>query len=180
MTGIFEAATAEDYREFGVLIREYAAWLLRRLKDESWFMEGVLKHQSLDEELKNLALIYGPPKGKVLLANCDGAIAGGVAYRELSPGICEMKRMYLRDAFRGKGLGRKLCEAVIISAQTAGYRLMRLDTSRRLTGAITMYKTFGFHDCEPYRAYPEDLLPHLLFMELPLARGDHRIAETPG
>lgn len=169
MSGIFEAATPQDYREFAGLVREYAAWLNRQLANDAWFINAVLKYQSLDDELRNLSVIYGPPDGGMLLAKSGGQIAGGVAYRKLSDGICEMKRMFLRDGFRGKGLGRRLCEAIIAKARGNGYRLMRLDTSRRLTGAIAMYQTFGFKECEPYRAYPEDLLPHLLFMELPLA-----------
>ena len=168
MTRIFKAAGPADYREFGALIREYTSWLLQRLATEAWFMEGVLKHQSLAAELESLETIYAPPGGRLLLAEVDGRIAGGVAFRELSQGICEMKRMYLRDAFRGLGLGRKLCAAIIASARGDGYRFMRLDTARRLTEAITLYRSMGFSECKPYRAYAEDLLPHLLFMELEL------------
>lgn len=79
-----------------------------------------------------------------------------------------MKRMFVRDRFRGLGLGRKLCRAVMESARSEGYALMRLDTSYKLTEAIALYESFGFRECPPYRDYPPDLLPNLYFMEASL------------
>ena len=163
--GIFVAATEEDYSIFARLVRDYAAWLHARLADEAWFIDAVLRHQSLDDELNALPKTYGPPQGRVLLAHHNGEIAGGAAYHKLSDSICEMKRMFVFDRFRGKGLGRRLCDAIVASARQDGYRLMQLDTSRKLTEAITMYKSIGFQECPPYREYPEELIPHLLFME---------------
>jgi GNAT superfamily N-acetyltransferase len=83
--------------------------------------------------------------------------------------ICEMKRLFVPDRFRGSGTGRRLCEAIIASAKDAGFRLMRLDTGNLLTEAIELYKSIGFHICAPYHQYPEELMAYLVFMEMPLA-----------
>jgi GNAT superfamily N-acetyltransferase len=165
---IFAATTAEDYAAFAGLVREYVAWTRARLADDAWFIDAVFGHQSLESEMKALPTTYGPPHGKVLLAAFGGEVHGGGAYRKLSGGICEMKRLFVLDRFRGQGTGRRLCKAIIASARNEGYRLMRLDTSRRLTEAIAMYRSFGFRECPPYRDYPENLMPYLLFLELPL------------
>jgi ribosomal protein S18 acetylase RimI-like enzyme len=132
-------------------------------------MEIVMKHQSLDRELEDLAGKYGPPKGRTFLARSGGEIVGGIAYNKLADGICEMKRLYVTPAFHGKGLGRKLCDRLIQSAEADGYELMRLDTARHLIEAIGMYETMGFCRRAPYRDYPAELLPYLVFMEKPLA-----------
>ena len=79
-----------------------------------------------------------------------------------------MKRLYVCDAFKGRGLGRRLCDALIAGARGDGYRLMRLDTGDRLTEAIGMYESLGFRRCAPHRAYPPELSMHLVFMELTL------------
>lgn len=168
MTSISLAADEQDYNAFASLVRDYTGWLSVRLASEAWFMDAVLKHQSLDIELATLETTYGPPNGQVLLARHDGGIAGGVAFRRLGAGVCEMKRMFVRDRFRGLGLGRNLCRAVMESARNEGYGLMQLDTSHKLTEAIALYQSLGFRECPPYRDYPPDLLPHLYFMEASL------------
>jgi putative acetyltransferase len=80
-----------------------------------------------------------------------------------------MKRLFVPDQFRGKGYGRKLCEALIQSAREDRFKLMRLDTGDRLTEAISLYQSFGFRPCAPYNEYPDNLMPYIVFMERPLA-----------
>jgi GNAT superfamily N-acetyltransferase len=79
-----------------------------------------------------------------------------------------MKRMYVGAQFHGHGTGRKLCEALIASAREDGFKLMRLDTGNLLKEAIAMYTSIGFRECPPHREYPSELMPYLVFMELPL------------
>jgi GNAT superfamily N-acetyltransferase len=166
---IAAAAGAVDYAAFGALAAEYSAWLSHKHAGDAWFIEAVLKHQSLDAELAGLPSMYGPPDGFALLAMVGGAVAGGVGCRRLSAEACEMKRMFVRGEFRGRGIGRALSLAVINGARARGFRLMQLDTSRHhLAEAITLYRSLGFRDCPPYRAYPPELLANLLFLELPL------------
>lgn len=166
---IHAAATAGDYSAFAGLIREYVEWSRTRYRGDAWFIEQTFSHQSLQAELEDLSVCYGPPNGKTLLALSDGQICGGVACRRLSDEICEMKRLFVPDRFRGRGTGRRLCEAIIASARDAGFRLMRLDTGNLLTEAIGMYKSVGFRICAPYHQYPEPLMPYLVFMEMSLA-----------
>lgn len=164
------ATTDSDYDAFAGLIREYEEWLYRRYIDVPGLIDGVRSHQALDAELADLRGKYGPPEGKTLLAVRDGQVSGGVAYRDLHDGSCEMKRLFVPDRFQGHGTGRLLCHALIAAATADGYGLMRLDTGYLNSEAIAMYESMGFRECPPYHEYPENLAPHLRFMELPLNR----------
>jgi putative acetyltransferase len=122
--------------------------------------------QSFDKELAELPGDYAPPEGRLLLARCDGQPAGCVALHRLEPGICEMKRLYVRPGFRGKGLGRVLATAVVEEARVIGYRRIRLDTVEPvMKDAVKLYRLMGFKEIAPYRANP---IPGALYMELEL------------
>ena len=122
--------------------------------------------QSFDEELKNLPGPYGPPSGRLLLARYAGHAAGCVALRKLETGICEMKRLYVRPADRGKGLGRLLVERIIAEARAIGYERMRLDTIQSaMKDAIALYRRMGFKEIAPYSVIP---IEDALWMELRL------------
>ena len=122
--------------------------------------------QSFEQELAGLPGDYAPPEGRLLLAEYQGELAGCVALHKLEPGICEMKRLYLRGQFRGKGLGRALAEALISEARNIGYRRMRLDTVEpMMKTAVALYRRLGFREIAPYRANPID---GALYMELEL------------
>ncbi len=125
-----------------------------------------LSFQDFDQELASLPGEYAPPRGCLLLAECDGQIAGCVALHESDGDICEMKRLYVRSRFRGRRVGRGLAEAVIAEARRLGYRLMRLDTvAPVMREAVELYRTLGFREIPPYRVNP---MPGTLFMELEL------------
>ena len=166
---IFTATTASDYEAFARLVGEYVEWCRDRYQDDAWFVDQALSHQSLDRELEDLAGSYGPPNGRTFLARHEGQICGCGAYRRRTNDVCEMKRLFVPDRFRGKGHGRTLCEAIIKSAQDEKFKLMRLDTANLLTEAIALYESFGFHRCAPYNDYPEKLMSYIVFMEKPLA-----------
>lgn len=122
--------------------------------------------QNFEEELKNLPGDYQQPAGCLLLALCAGQPAGCVALRPLEKSICEMKRLYLRPAFRGKGIGKILVERVIFEARAKSYQRMRLDTVvSEMKDAIKIYRRIGFREIPPYRANP---LADALYMELVL------------
>jgi len=122
--------------------------------------------QNFDQELAGLPGDYAPPEGRLLLAQYDDELAGCVALHQLEPGICEMKRLYLRPQFRGKGLGRILAERIITEARQIGYRRMRLDTVEPvMKDAVAMYRKLGFKEVAPYRANP---IAGALYMELEL------------
>jgi ribosomal protein S18 acetylase RimI-like enzyme len=122
--------------------------------------------QGFDKELAGLPGDYAPPEGRLLLAEYDGALAGCVALHKLEPGICEMKRLYLRPQFRGKGLGRALAERIFSEARQIGYQRMRLDTVEPIMkDAVAMYRQLGFKEIAPYRPNP---IAGAMYMELEL------------
>jgi ribosomal protein S18 acetylase RimI-like enzyme len=146
-----------DLPEVRALFREYADSL------------GVdLSFQDFDRELASLPGDYVPPRGALLLAERDGAVAGCVALRPLEAGVCEMKRLFVRPAFRGARLGRTLAEGILAEGQRLGYARMRLDTLPSMAEAIAMYERLGFVDIPPYRHNP---IPGTRFLERALGPG---------
>ena len=120
--------------------------------------------QNFDKELAELPGDYAPPDGRLLLAEFEGQVAGCVALHKLEEGICEMKRLYLRPQFRGKGLGRVLADRIIGEARRIGYQRMRLDTVEPvMKDAVAMYRRIGFREITPYCANP---MAGALYMEL--------------
>jgi GNAT superfamily N-acetyltransferase len=122
--------------------------------------------QSFDKELANLPGDYAPPDGRLLLAEYEGQLSGCVALHKLEPGVCEMKRLYLRPTVRGKGLGRILAAHIIAEARQIGYQRMRLDTVEPvMKDAVAMYRKIGFREIAPYCTNP---ISGALYMELSL------------
>lgn len=122
--------------------------------------------QSFDQELAELPGSYAPPRGRLLLAADDGEpeYAGCVALHPLGEDVCEMKRLYVRPAFRGRGVGQQLVAAIIAAGRELGYKSMRLDTVPGvMDSAIKMYRQTGFREIAPYTNNP---VPGAIFMEL--------------
>jgi len=120
--------------------------------------------QNFDKELATLPGDYVPPDGRLLLAEYGGQLAACVALHKLEPGICEMKRLYLRPEFRGKGLGRALADRIIDDARAIGYERVRLDTVEPvMKDAVAMYRKLGFREIAPYCQNP---IAGALHMEL--------------
>lgn len=130
---------AGDLAPIRTLFLEYAASL-----------EVDLSFQNFDDELRQLDTFYDA----ILLARAGGEAAGCVALRKLDESVCEMKRLFVRDAFRGRGLGKALAEAVIAEARRRGFRYMRLDTLPAMHTAMALYEALGFREIEPYRFNP--------------------------
>ncbi|WP_341913593.1 GNAT family N-acetyltransferase [Polaromonas sp. YR568] len=140
-------ATPEQLAATRLIFQEYAHQL------------GVdLCFQNFEAELAGLPGDYAPPQGCLLLALVDGEIAGCCAMRPLETvdyaNACEMKRLYVRPAFRGFGLGRQLAEAVLDAARIAGYHSLLLDTLNDMEAARALYEDLGFKDIPPYYHNP--------------------------
>ncbi|MFY9561101.1 MAG: GNAT family N-acetyltransferase [Terriglobales bacterium] len=152
---LIQAALPEQIEQARELFLEYAASL-----------GFSLCFQGFDEEVKNLPGAYAPPTGRLLLARDAGHAAGCVALRCLEDRICEMKRLYVRPADRGKSLGRLLVDRVIAEARQIGYQRMRLDTiESSMQDAIALYRRRGFQEIPAYRENP---IPGALYLELVL------------
>lgn len=140
---IVQANIDEDYVVGRTLFEEYAA----ALKVDLCF-------QNFTQELADLATIYSPPQGCLLLARTNQEWSGCVAIREQRAGTCEMKRLYVKPQYRGKGLGRLLAESVIRSAQKLGYSEIVLDTLPLMIEAQSLYASLGFREVEGYYPNP--------------------------
>ncbi|NKE68277.1 GNAT family N-acetyltransferase [Ramlibacter sp. RBP-2] len=145
-----ELATPTSREEFDAVrevFREYAQGL------------GVdLCFQHFDEELASLPGEYAAPRGALLLAMVDGQVAGCVGLRPHDaadyPNAAEMKRLYVRPAFRGTGLGRQLAEAALDAARQGGYACVLLDTLSDMEAARALYEDLGFDEIPPYYHNP--------------------------
>lgn len=113
-------------------------------------LETDLAFQDFETEFNTLPGKYGPPDGALILALVDGRGAGCIALRKISDGICEMKRLYVNDAYRGLGIGKTLIRMIIEEARKRHYSHIRLDTLPTMEKAQEMYVSFGFYDIEPY------------------------------
>ena len=130
---------ATDMEEIRELMREYGV------------STGLdLEFQGFSEELATLPGHYDP----ILAARWNGELAGCVALRDLGDGVSEMKRLYVRPAYRAHRIGRALANAIIDEARARGFRTMRLDTLPAMLDAIRLYESLGFVDIEPYRYNP--------------------------
>ena len=156
MLKIFPAQTDKDFEITKNLLVEYA--------DSLGFH---LSFQNFDEELANLPGDYISPTGCLLLAEIKEQPVGCVALRKQIDDICEMKRLYVRQQFRGLGIGRALVKAVIEEARKIGYNYMRLDTVPSMEAANALYVSVGFKKTSAYRYNP---IEGAVYMELKLAQ----------
>jgi ribosomal protein S18 acetylase RimI-like enzyme len=151
---IAEARWPDDHATVEALFREYIASL-----------NEDISFQNPDDELAGLPGKYARPGGVVLIAWDGAEAAGAIAYRMLEPGVAEMKRLYVRPAFRGRSLGRELANELIDDARARGYRTIMLDTLESMSAARTLYRDLGFVPVEPYYDNP---LPGVMYMALDL------------
>lgn len=157
MLKIFPASSQEHLDQVRTLMLSYVAYLRSRQ----------MEPRRLERELGDLPGIYAPPEGLLLLATWSGETVACGGLIRLEDGVCEMKRLYLRPVYRGKGIGRALAASLIEGARSLGYRKMRLVTMPFMVEAIGLYRSLGFIGCDRFRdAHVEEAL----FMEFDLEK----------
>ena len=146
--------------------KEYLSQLRELLIEYAGSLGFDLHFQEFKKELAEFPGEYAPPDGRLLLAKEDERIAGCVALRRISEGVCEMKRLYVRPGFRKKGIGKGLATAIIEEACEIGYKHMRLDAVPFMKEPIALYLSLDFKEIESYRYNP---IEGAKFMELDLS-----------
>lgn len=151
----------ERPEEVRALLAEYTAGIVERSPGTA----DVLRAQGYSGELEDLAVKYGPPGGRLYLALLDGEPVGCAALRDAGDGGCELKRMYVRELHRGRGIASALLRRTVADARELGYSHVLLDTLPFMREAIAMYGRFGFRPTERYNDSPD---PDTIYLRLDL------------
>ena len=149
-------------KEVGVLFTEYTTMLT----NSDPVFKKYLAIQNYDDELDNLSHKYGLPDGRLYLAYYNHDLAGCIALKKIDNVKCEMKRLYVRPAYRKLHIGSALVHQIISDAKSIGYKYMFLDTLPFLQEAINMYKKVGFKETSSYNNSPMETS---IFMSLDLS-----------
>jgi ribosomal protein S18 acetylase RimI-like enzyme len=137
--------TKEEVIKAKELIIEYIKWL-----------DQDLSFQNIDDELINFPQKYKEPDGAFIIAKYNDNIIGCVGLKKLDENICEMKRLFVNDEYKGKGIGKKLVEIIIEEAKIRNYKKMRLDTLRTMKNALKIYYKNNFYEIKPYYDNPNN------------------------
>ncbi len=164
MTGIHQAETKEDQSQVRELFWEYLQMANKHLNEKfgiNFDIESMLERDMAELE------IFMPPHGRLLLATEESQAAGIACMKRIREDVGEIKRMYVRPEFRGKGIGRALLEALLAEAQQIGYPTVRLDSARFMKAAHSLYRSAGFQEIEPYpeSEIPPEFRSHWVFLE---------------
>ncbi len=155
MLKIFPASSQDHLDQVRTLMLSYIAYLRTHQ----------MEPRRLEKELGDLPGAYAPPEGLLLLATWSGETVACGGIRVIEEGVCELKRLYLRPAYRGKGIGRALAASLMEGARSLGYRKMLLVTMPFMAEAISLYRSLRFSECAPFR---ETHVEGAIFMELDL------------
>ena len=148
-------------QEMVALFQEYT----RMLVENNSSFQQYLDLQNYEAEIRDLELKYGPPGGRLYLARCGGEAVGCIALRRLDEQRGELKRLYVRPAYRGRGFATTLVRRIIQDAREAGYTQLLLDTEPFLQAALRIYKGLGFYEIPCYNDSPLDTT---IFLQLDL------------
>lgn len=162
------AASSAELGQARILFRAFVAWHRDSHAEDRDLIDRYFDDAGLERELASLPGAYAPPSGRLLLAWTGGTAVGCAALRRIDDQSCEMKRMFVSPAARGRGVGRALGAELIRAARGQAYTSMYLDTSIRQAEALTLYRSFGFAEVEPYYDTPQPLRDWLVFLRLAL------------
>ncbi|MGM9490452.1 GNAT family N-acetyltransferase [Ideonella sp. YS5] len=164
MMQIEQAPAGPALDEVRTLMREFLAWHLERHASDLHLVQSYFDAAAFEAELAGLPGAYAPPAGRLLLARWQGESAGCVALKPLAGGGCEMKRMFVRPALQGRGIGRALATTLLDEARRAGHEWMQLDTSIRQEEAAGLYRSLGFREVPAPETLAGPLRDWLVFM----------------
>lgn len=163
------ATTPDDIEAVRTLCWAYHSFLLNNSPIDREITETFYPRPKYEALMDALPQLHARPGGIMLLArDSSGTPVGCGMSQDLGKGLSEIKRVFVTDAARGKGVARQLCAALIDQARVDGFHKVVLDTSRQLTAAQMLYTRLGFAERGPYQPIPEDILPQLMFYELTL------------
>ncbi len=148
---LYSKLHSNDIEETKLLIGEY----IRSLHID-------LSFQDIDNELQSFPHNYDDPDAAFLIAKHENIICGCVGLKKIDTNICEMKRLYVRDEYKGHGIGKELIKRILEEAKNKGYKKMRLDTLKEMKKAQELYRQFSFYEIEPYVYNP---IEGTVFME---------------
>jgi GNAT superfamily N-acetyltransferase len=164
MISIHQTETEQDRALVRDLFWEHLDWANARLNEEYGINFDI--ESMVERDMAKLE-IFLPPDGRLLLATEGGRAVGIACMRRIREDMGEIKRMYVRPEFRGRGIGRALLEALLAEAQEIGYPRVRLDSTRFMKAAHALYRSAGFQEIEPYAEseIPPEFQHEWVFME---------------
>lgn len=162
---IIEAVAPDHLAQVAALLRDYLLWMRRRYRKHGDMIDAYFEPGEWQSELDDLAGHYGAPFGAIVLALVDGIPAGCVMMRGLEGDVSEMKRLFVRPAFRGLGLARAMVRRLARLSDLRGYTIMRLETGLLQTEPLSLYRSLGFKPIEPYYACPQWFIDNGRFLE---------------
>lgn len=165
----------DQIEQLRALLSDYVAFL-RDLQKDTIPLSTPRGLQNVNEELATLPGIFVPPKGYFLVALNEAQVIGCIALQPISEGVGELKRMYVKSAYRGQQVGWRLLETLVSAARDAGYRRIFLDSHFTMHKAHSLYQQVGFKVVAPPADTPEPLKATVIFMELNL--GDTTLASS--
>jgi ribosomal protein S18 acetylase RimI-like enzyme len=172
MIEIVSAQTGEALEHVITLSQEYVTWMIAEIREhypELDLHEFTAEHD-YDDIRRKFPGEHVPPNGCLLIAMSDGDACGCVALGKLTKTVGEMRTLFVRPAYRGMGVGKKLAEASLNEARNFGYSYVRLDTLAFMNSALKLYRSLGFYDIAAYRDVSASLKQHICFLELKLAK----------
>jgi GNAT superfamily N-acetyltransferase len=168
MIEVREPSTKQELDGVRRLMRAFVDWHRKRHQPDIALIDRYFDVEAFEAELAALPGKYVRPRGSLLAAYDADQTVGCVAMRDLGDELCEMKRMFVPEFARNRGVGSALVDRIIADARSAGYRTMRLDTSWRQTEAMRLYQRKGFSPIAPYYDLTQDMKDWLRFYELAL------------
>jgi ribosomal protein S18 acetylase RimI-like enzyme len=147
--GLREVATDDDVAAVAVLVGEYSSWVREVLLRN--FGITVDYGAGTEALFTELATVLKPP-GRLYLATLNGTGVGTVGLKHIHHTVAELKRMYVLPSARGRGVGRRLMERILLDAKAGGYAVVRLETMNWMIDALALYRRFGFREIQSYGA----------------------------